>query len=78
MVRPQSDVARRDIGPSNAHSMAVGLDVRVGRVGWVSYILWIAVCYQGHRQFSAVTTEVNFVIAQNSLAPSYWLQRSTH
>jgi hypothetical protein len=47
MVRPQSDVARRDIGPSNAHSMAVGLDVRVGRVGWVSYILWIAVCYQG-------------------------------
>jgi len=33
---------------SNAHPMAVGSEVEVGRVGWVSYILWIAVCYQGY------------------------------
>ena len=47
MVRPRSDVVRRDIRLSGVHPMAVGSDVRVGRFGWVSYILWIAVCYQG-------------------------------
>ena len=47
MVRPRSDIVRRDIRLSGVHPMAVGSDVRVGRFGWVSYILWIAVCYQG-------------------------------
>ena len=29
------------------HPVAVGSDVRVGRVGLKTDILWIAVCYQG-------------------------------
>ena len=41
MVRHQSDVVRRDI------RMSSGSDVRVGRVGWVTDILWISRCYQG-------------------------------
>ncbi|KAK4006851.1 hypothetical protein OUZ56_012007 [Daphnia magna] len=45
---PNSDVVRRDIRMSSAHPMAVGSDVRVGRVGWVTDILWISVCYQGN------------------------------
>ena len=48
MVRHQSDVVRRDIRMSSGHPMAVGSDVRVGRVGWVTDILWILVCYQGN------------------------------
>jgi hypothetical protein len=42
MVRHQSDVVRRDIRMSSGHPMAVG------RVGWVTDILWISVCYQGN------------------------------
>ena len=45
---PNSDVVRRDIRLSSAHPMAVGSDVRVGRVGLVTDILWTSVCYQGH------------------------------
>nr|CAH0103861.1 unnamed protein product [Daphnia galeata] len=48
MVRHQSDVVRRDIRMSSGHPTAVGSDVRVGRVGWVTDILWISVCYQGN------------------------------
>jgi hypothetical protein len=47
MVRHQSDVERCDIGLYEDHPMAVGSDVRDGRVGWVTDILWIAVCYEG-------------------------------
>ena len=47
MVRHQSDVEGHDIRLYDDHPMAVGSDVRVGRVGWVTDILWIAVCYQG-------------------------------
>ena len=39
MVRHQSD--------------AVGSDVRVGRVGWMTDILWISVCYQGRHGIDA-------------------------
>jgi hypothetical protein len=51
MVRHQSDVVRRDIRMSSGHPMAVGSEFRVGRVGWVTDILWIAVCYQGGGAF---------------------------
>jgi hypothetical protein len=47
MVRHQSDVVWPDIRLYNDHPMAVGSDVRVGRVGWLTDILWIEVCYQG-------------------------------
>ena len=39
-------------------TMAVGLDVRVGRFGWVTDIQWIAVCYQGKFQFLVI---LNFI-----------------
>ena len=58
MVRHQSDVVRRDIRMSSGHPMAVGSEVRVGRVGWVTDILWIAVCYQGSNK-GIVTIDVN-------------------
>jgi hypothetical protein len=44
MVRHQSDV---EIRLYDEHPMAVGSDFRVGRVGWVTDIQWIAVWYQG-------------------------------
>ena len=53
MVRHQSDVVRRDIRMSSGHPMAVGSDVRVGRVGWMTDILWISVCYQGRHGIDA-------------------------
>jgi hypothetical protein len=39
MVRHQSDVVRRDIMMYSGHPMAVGSEVRVERVGWVTDIL---------------------------------------
>ncbi len=60
MVCPRSDVVRRDIRLSSAHPMAVGSDVRVGRFGWVSYILWIAVCYQGSCNKSVALLRTRF------------------
>jgi hypothetical protein len=66
MVRHQSDVVRRDIRMSSGHPMAVGSEFRVGRVGWVTDILWIAVCYQGGGHFFPLDT--NFIRAVGSSA----------
>jgi hypothetical protein len=62
MVRHQSDVVRRDIRMSSGHPMAVGSDVRVGRVGWVTDILWISVCYQGLILFVSFIPEGNILV----------------